>query len=171
MGYITKTVGEATVLGLLMTKNGVPLTGLTPTLELRRNADGMYFDFSASAPPYWQTSIGQQVLVLPECPWLGGFYSWDFKHAIYDNVANEYTAIYRNAGMYPLTNLEIVSYGNTVGVDISFIRKMLANKQTLHAVATDHMSHVVFDDDNTTPIYSAEITLDGLTATETRLPN
>jgi hypothetical protein len=171
MSYITKTVGEKTVLGLLMTKNGVPLTGLTPTIELRRNVDGKYFDFSATVPPYWETSIGQVQLVLPECSWLGGYYSWEFDHALYDNVANEYTAIYRNTGTYPLTNIEVVSYGNTVGIDISFIRKMLANKQTLQAVATDHMIHIVYDDDLITPVYHADITLNGLTSTETRLPS
>lgn len=170
MSYITKTVGEKTVLGLLMTKNGLPLTGLTPTLELRRNADGKYFDFSATVPPYWQTSIGQVQLVLPEMSWMGGFYAWEFDHALYDNAANEYTAIYRNTGTYPLTNIEIVSYGNTVGIDISFIRKMLANKQTLKAVATDHMVHKVYDDNEVDIVYQADITLDGLSATETRQP-
>jgi hypothetical protein len=142
MAYITKTVGDKIILGILLTKDGIPLPGLTPTLELRRNADGKYFDFSAVAPPYWITVGGQLLLTLPEISWLNGFYSWDFDQGVYDTGKKDYTAIYRNPSPYAVTDIDVVSFDDVLNVDVSFIRKMLANKQTLRQVSASEMEHI-----------------------------
>jgi hypothetical protein len=170
MSYIEKTVGESVVLALLLTKDGAPLSGLSPTLEIRRNADQLYFDFSASIAPYWIASGGQQLLNLPEAAWLPGYYTWNFNQGLYDSGKNDYTVIYRNDPPYPTTSVEIVSFTNEFVFDVSFIRKMLANKQTLKQLAADHMQHKVFDDDELTQIYEADITIDTMNAIETRDP-
>ena len=171
MSYILKSVGDSTVLGALLTKDGSPLSGLYPTLELRRNSDTLYLDFSALAPPFWVSSGGQQQLTLSEASWLPGYYFWTFDQLVYDNTKNDYTAIYRNSGLYTMTEIEIISFQESPKLDVSFIRKMFANKQTLQQVATDHMIHTVFDDDKTTPIYGADITINVPLATETRDPS
>jgi hypothetical protein len=171
MSYIEKTVGDSVVLGVVLTKNGAPLTGLAPTLELRRGSDDKYFDFAASVPPYWLSSGGAQTLVLPEVSWLPGYYRWTFDQGLYDSGQNEYTAIYRNGSPYSMLDIEIIAFSNEFTIDVSLIRKMLTNKQKLKAVSATHMEHTVYDDDKLTEIYSANIDLDNLNATETRDPN
>jgi hypothetical protein len=170
MSYIDKTVGDSVVLGVVLTKNGAPLTGLLPTLELRRGSDDKYFDFSASMAPYWLSTGGSQTIVIPEVSWLPGYYRWTFDQGMYDAGPNEYTAIYRNVSPYSMMDIEIVNFANEFTLDVSLIRKMLTNKQTLKSVSATHMEHKVFDDDKVTEIYAASLDLDNLNATETRDP-
>lgn len=168
--YIIKTIGERVVLGVLLTKQGVPITGEHPTIEIRRNADGFYLDFSASSAPYWKTNGGTKEKVLPERSWMPGFYSWHFDHGLYDGTKNDYTVIYRNPLPYRLYQNEIISFNNEILFDITYLRKILTNKQTLEHLSAQHMEHVVFDDDKQTEIYRADITLDISGSKETRDP-
>lgn len=159
--YIVKKIGETVTLGLLLTKNGEGLTGLSPTVEIRRNVDGRYFDFAAVSTPYWKTSGGQKEKILPERVWLSGYYTWVFDHATYDNIENEDTVIYRNLSPYRLVEVELVAFESNTLADVEYIRKILTNKQTLEQLAQDHYHHEVFDDDKITPIYEADITMTG----------
>lgn len=170
MSYITKTVGDKVVLGLLMTKDGAALTGLSPTLEIRRTSDDYYLDFGAVVPPFWVASGGTSEKVLAETTWLPGYYTWTFDQEFYENVKNDYTVIYRNSSPYPLIEIETLSYDNMFVFDIALIRKMHTNKQTLEAISQTHLRHVVFDDDKVTPIYTADITLNTPGTIETRDP-
>lgn len=110
MAYITKFVGEKVVLSAVLTKDGLGISGLSPTLEIRRNSDGLYFDFSAMASPYWRSTGGLKTKALPESTWQVGYYSWTFDQGIYDVGPAEYTAIYRNDPPYPLLQVEIMSF-------------------------------------------------------------
>jgi hypothetical protein len=70
-----------------------------------------------------------------------------------------------------MLDIEIIAFANEFTIDVSLIRKMLTNKQKLKAVSATHMEHTVYDDDKITEIYSSNIDLDNLNATETRDPN
>lgn len=170
MSYIVKTIGEKVSLGVLLTQNGNPVSGESPTVEIRRNVDGWYLDFGAVAPPYWKTAGGQREKLLPEKSWATGFYTWTFDHSVYDNTKNDYTIIYRNVAPFRLYEIEIVSFNNEMSFDIEFIRKLLANKQTLESLTPQQMKHTVFDDDKSSIIYEADITLSGSGSVETREP-
>lgn len=110
MSYITKFVGEKVMLSAVLTKDGSGISGLSPTLEIRRNSDGLYLDFSASASPYWRSTGGQKELVLTESSWQIGYYAWNFDQGLYDVGPAEYTVIYRNDPPYPLMQVEIMSF-------------------------------------------------------------
>lgn len=169
MSYIVKTIGEKVVLGVLLTKENVALTGLSPTLEIRRNVDGWYLDFAATSAPYWKTTGGQKELVLPEKTWLPGYYTWTFDHAVYDGVKNDYTAVYRNDAPYRLLELEVLSFNNESAFDIKRILRHLENDQDLEALATDHFEHRVYEDDGVTVMHAADIQLDGQTEKRRKL--
>jgi len=170
MSYIVKTVGERVVLGVLLTKSSIPISGESPTLEIRRNIDGYYFDFSAVSAPYWVTSGGTKEFILPETLWMPGFYSWLFDHGAYDVGEADYTAIYKNDVPYRLYANEVFAFTSKGVFDIEYIRKVLTNKQTLTQLTAQHMEHVIFDDDKATEIYRASIDLDVGGSIETRDP-
>lgn len=170
MSYIVKTIGEKVVLGVLLTKDSAPLSGLVPTVEIRRNSDGWYLDFSAVAPPFWKTVGGTREKVMPERSWCPGFYSYTFDQGYYDNIKDDYVVIYRNIAPYILYENEVISFNNEIAVDVSFIRKLLANHQTLEYLAPSHLVHTVFDDDKTTQVYKADITKNLAGTVETRDP-
>jgi hypothetical protein len=142
--YISKGVGDKVTLGVLVVKNGVGMSGLIPTLELRRNSDGAYFNFAAVAAPWWVTSGGQRELVLAESSWQDGYYTWEFDQSLYDpDAVREYTAFYRSLAPNAFIENEVVSFGN---FDLRFIRQILANEQDLENVGPSQFRHTVFDD-------------------------
>jgi len=164
--YVSKNVNESVTLAVLVTKAGSGITGLTPTLELRRNSDGLYFDFGATTAPYWVASGGQQTMVLPESAWQDGYYGWVFDHEEYDQGnLDEYTAIYRNVGGYPFVEIEVVSFANRVAADITLIRQILANDQDLECAGSYYL-HRVYDDlgaSGGTVVHEKKISLNGST--------
>lgn len=170
MPYIVKTIGEKITLGILITKSGQGIGGLSPTIEIRRNADDKYLDFSAGAPPFWISTGGTPTHVLSETTWCTGNYTWVFDQGYYDNTKNEYTVIYKNDPPYRTLLTETISFDNTVALDVSFIRRMLANYQTLTFLTPAHYRHEVLDDAKVDTIYKADITINPTGTVETRNP-
>lgn len=163
MSYYVKKVGDAATLSILMTKSGSGLTGLSPTIEIRRMSDGFYLDFNATVAPYWKTSGGSKEKTLPERVWLPGYYTWVFDQSIYEDggVVAEYTVIYRHGTPYRTLLTETWSFEYTSDDRIERVINHLENYQELEKLAEDHWKHTVFEDDKTTPMHTADITLSG----------
>jgi hypothetical protein len=109
---INKVVNDTITLALMLTRKGVPVTGQSPTVELRRNQDGRYFDWAAVGAPYWKTIGGSKETLLVERPWLGGYYTKTWNQETYDpDVEGDYTAIYRNtAAPNIVTTVELFAF-------------------------------------------------------------
>jgi len=107
---LLKFVNDTVTLGVMMTRKGVPVTGESPTVEIRRNADGRYWDWVTLA---WSTApAGTKEAALTERTWQGGFYTktWDQGAADLD-AQNDYTVIYRNTSVpYIFTSVEVLSF-------------------------------------------------------------
>lgn len=161
---VYRTIGDTVMLGVMLTESDAPLIGLSPTVEVRRQSDDLYLDFSASSTPYWASSGGQREQTLTEQSWLPGYYIWSFNQALYEagGKKEDYNVVYRNPLPYRLLEVEVVTFANEAVFDVEFIRKMLANYQTLlHKEGEpDELIHEVFDDDKSTLIYHADITLE-----------
>jgi len=102
-----KFVNDTVTLGVMMTRRGTPVTGETPTVEMRRMSDGRYWDWNTLV---WSTSpTGTKEATLVEKTWLGGFYTKTWDHGTTDpDAQGEYTAIYRNVGApNDFTSIEI----------------------------------------------------------------
>ena len=115
MSYIVKNVNSSVTIGILIRDNGVGIPGLTPTAEIRRLRDSNYFDFSATAEPYWISTGGQRLKTLTPAPWLNGLYQWlGFDQNIYDHDAiEEYEVIYRNDPPYQAVATEVLAFSRT----------------------------------------------------------
>jgi len=166
VSYIEKVVNSSVTLGILMTKSGQGLTGLSPTIEIRRHSDDHYLDFSAGVAPFWVTTGGQRELTLPEQPWLGGWYTWAFDHATYDPDAQEdYSVIYRNTVPYRTLLTEILSFTSAIGNAFEYIRTLLENDQDLVKHSNERYEHKIYGDAGETgpTVYEADITLVGNT--------
>lgn len=168
---IIKSVNSKALLGILISVDGEPLSGLNPTIEIRRFSDGLYFDFSAIGQPYWVSSGGAKLKILPESTWQSGFYYWMFDHSIYDpDKIDDYIVFYRNPSPYRLIETEVLSFDNIIPQEVSKIRKTLTNKQTLHAISSTKMIHTIYEDDQITVHRTADISLNALGDTEIRVP-
>ena len=174
LSYIVKNIGETATLGLVLRSSGTPITGESPTVEVRRMSDSLYLDWSAVSAPFWVSGGGLREKPLVEQSWMPGFYTTLFDQGLYDNTNNEYTVIYRNTGLYPVYDNEVFSFEQgldaSLAADVSFIRKILTNKQTLEQLSTTLMHHQVLDDDEVTPVYDADITINVGGNIETRQP-
>lgn len=156
MSYIIKTIGDKVTLSLLLTKKGAGVTGLSPTVEVRRNADDLYLDFSAVSPPYWVSTGGQREKILTEQSWLGGYYTWLFDQSVYEagGAIGEYTIIYRHDAPFKLLASEVIAFD-----DIPLtILKYLRNYQELEKLSATHFTHKVFEDDKVTLMQEVDIT-------------
>jgi len=108
--YITKFVGESVTLGVVLTSGGLPISGESPTLEIRRTSDNKYFDFSAVSAPYWISVGGLKEGFLTETSYQQGFYTYLFDHALYGDDEPEFRVIYRNPDPYPLLIVEVMGF-------------------------------------------------------------
>lgn len=175
MAYITKVIGTKVALSAHITKRGVGVPGLTPTVEIRRNGDGLYFDFSAAVPPFWVVSGGQREMILPAIGWIDGLYQWEFDQSLYDTGVQEYTVLYRNGLPYQLELSETIGFeiDQSTALNMERILQFMQNPQDLKKLSPTAYEHLIFEDGGgalpTDPtIYEADITLDG--ATEKRRP-
>jgi len=110
--YITKFTGESATLGTVITANGIPVSGESPTLEIRRTSDDLYFDFSAVSAPFWVSSGGVKEGLLVEASYQQGFYTYIFDHATYGDDEHEFRVLYRNSAPYPLLIVEVMSFSD-----------------------------------------------------------
>ena len=110
--YISKFSGEQVTLGVVLTSNGAPVSGQTPTLEFRRTSDDKYFDFSAVISPFWISVGGTKEGLLVETSYQQGFYAYVFDHALHGEDENEFRVIYRNPNPFPLLIVEVVGFSD-----------------------------------------------------------
>ena len=151
MSYISKTVDDSATLSLLLTKSANPVTGLSPTAEVRRASDDLYLDWAAIVAPYWVSSGGQREKAMPEKAWQGGYYSVEFDQSVYDpGVVEEYFVIYRNASPYKVLETETIAFSVPfdpgLAANMHRIIQHLENDQDLRKIAAGHFFHKVYDD-------------------------
>ena len=132
---VHRVVGDTITMGVMLTRRGIPVTGETISVELRRLSDGRYFDWTTLV---WSTSpTGDKEDNLTEKTWLPGFYTKSWDHSVYDpdNIA-DYTAIYRNAvAPNQFTVVEIYSFN----IDWSVAGDAIADEVWTEQLA-DHLS-------------------------------
>lgn len=144
--HIAKFVNDSVTFAVLVTRSGEGLAGLSPTLEIRRGSDGLYFDFDATEEPFWVAAGGRREGTLDVSPWQDGYYGFVFDHAEFDEGnADEYTAIYRNHGDYAFTEIEIATFADNPMLDVTLIRQILANDQDLECTGTGYRHRVYGD--------------------------
>ena len=149
---IIRAMGVVHPLELMVTSEGSGISGLSPTLEIRKPSDGTYFDFSAVAAPYWVSSGGAQTMVLPEVSYLPGMYRYEFDSSVPDYgivTGTELMFIAKNGGGYPLVLVESVIFEDPMGAMLRFIYKMEKGRWKLDA-ATNTMTF--YDEDDVTPL-------------------
>jgi len=123
MSYIVNSVNSKVMTGVMIKEYGVGITGLTPTVEIRRISDSKYFDFAAVGEPYWLSTGGQRERTLPPAPWFDGLYQWEFDQSVYDqDKIDTYEILYRNDSPYKLVATELMSF-EQAGLDVAAIRE------------------------------------------------
>ena len=110
--YITKFTGESATLGVVITSGGTPISSESPTIEIRRTFDDLYFNFAAVSAPYWVSAGGVREGSLTEEAYQQGFYTYVFDHALYGDDKTEFRVIYRNPDPYSLLLVEIMSFSD-----------------------------------------------------------
>lgn len=167
MSYIVRASGSPVVLSLTLTKSAVPVTGLSPRIEVRRHSDEFYLDFSATASPFWVASGGQRERTLPEASWQSGFYFWTFDHGAYEpaDTEDEYTVVYRVDPPFRFLATETLGFTRQLlGSDLEKLRQMAFNEQDLVEHTNAHFEHKVYDDSGASGgvlVHHADIKRDG----------
>ena len=155
-------IGSTVPLSLHLLYRGRPVTGESPTVELRRLSDGLYFDFSAAQAPFWIDSGGMREGQLAEVVWLPGLYLRQWDHSFYDNgTPGLYAAIYRNPDPRFVERVEYVEFTFEWYKDAILSRKLLSNKSELTEISATQYQHRWFDDDGTTELLTHNITKSG----------
>lgn len=83
---IVRHVGEDHIVQLLVTKDGVGISGLSPTIEIRRLSDGKYLNHNTSVAPFWTTVGGSKTLPMTEVSWAAGLYKYKFRPTLVDSA-------------------------------------------------------------------------------------
>ncbi len=108
-GTITNVVNGKANIALRMVEDGSGVAGMSPTVEIRRLSDGKYFDWDASAAPFWKTSGGSRETRLLERSWLAGLYTKTWDQSLFDpDSIQTYATIARNTA--PGYEIELVEY-------------------------------------------------------------
>jgi hypothetical protein len=155
---INVRVGDTVPLGVQLVEDGTGVTGLSPTVELRRLSDEAYFDWTGLS---WVTVGGTRETVLVEKTWLPGLYLLPWDQQTYDGGNEErYVAIYRNTvAPYEFNIVEIYHFDYTWAADAELTQKLVgAKKTTLERINANEYEFVTFDDDKTTVIRTERLT-------------
>ena len=155
MPTIVRSLCKVHPLEVAVKNAGVPVTGLTPTLEIRQMSTGKYFDFSAVGLPYFVSSGGSQTMVLPESLVIPGLYRYEFNSTGKGLVTgDELTFLAKNSTpanrkFYETEHVVFESDIPALLDRTSLIWKIEKNRWKLDRVAN---TMTFYDDDQVTPL-------------------
>jgi len=157
MQTIIREIDQAHTMQLLMTKDGLGITGQTPTVEIRRLSDGLYLDHDAVTTPYWVSSGGTKEKALTESTDTDGLYYIVFDPtAVNSSGKDQYNFIVRNTGTYALEDIEHIIYERIPTDSVDLMLDMLAYlyKINRNRLKIDKTANTLtyYDDDQTTPL-------------------
>jgi len=150
---IVRSLGKVHPLEVAVKNAGVPVSGLTPQLEIRRMVDNTYFDFGASGLPYFVSSGGTPLFTMPESLVIPGLYRYEFNSTGKGLVTgDELTFLAKNTGIKPFYETEHVVFEDDIPTILEralFMCKVERNRWKLDRV-TNTMTF--YDDDQVTPL-------------------
>lgn len=150
-------LGDTKLLWLLLTEDGLGVSGQFPTVEIRRNRDWYYIDFDTTS---FVDVGGVRERALYEHLDSTGFYSVEFDPMDFNETqAETYTIFYKNDSTdYPVYIVEEVVFEDikavqqATGETIEFLRKILSNKTILRKLGIGQFEQEFYDDDSTSLI-------------------
>ena len=107
-----KSIGDDTLLGILLLEGSTGVTGEFPTIEIRRKSDNFYLDFLASSSPFFVATGGLKKKILTPSPYQDGLYTYNYTpSAVGETVPEEYVILYENVSpSYSMLDFEILAY-------------------------------------------------------------
>jgi len=127
---IVRHLGKVHPVEVTVKNAGSPVSGLTPTLEIRRMSDEKYFDFGAVAAPWFIDSGGTKQLTLSESTNVPGLYRYEFDSEAAELVTgDELSFIVQNTGANAFYETEHVVFEDD-------IPNILAKVMTIYQVET-----------------------------------
>lgn len=139
---MNREIGTTVRFELMLSDNGVPVTGESPTVGIRRCSDNVFFDWFSMT--FGGGMLAQPYTAMTEVPLSLGTYQKDFDSSGHIVEPGEYAVHYRwtNGG----DNCEVVDQEN-------WTRGDLADKTLVNRMVVDESGSqlIIYEDDGVTP--------------------